>query len=95
MTNQFTFEYPSADAVMNALMTGDRTAPRTPSVAESGRQAPSADRFRDPDEIVICIEKARYEPSAVEAVVNALMIGAVVVACGIMLAMEGVQVAVA
>jgi hypothetical protein len=91
MNDQFTFEYPSADAVMDALMAGEKTAPRTPGATETPRRTRATDRFFAPDEIVISVEETRYEPSSVEALVNAAVIGALVVTCGIVLAMEGVQ----
>jgi hypothetical protein len=94
MNDQFTFEHPSADAVMDALMAGE-PVPRTPGVTGSGPRTRAADRFRDPDEIVISVEETRYEPSPVEVMVNAAVIGALVVTCGIVLAMQGVQAVLA
>lgn len=37
----------------------------------------------------------RYEPSALETVLNTLILGTVIVACSVILALEGVQVMVA
>jgi hypothetical protein len=90
MKDQFTFEYSSADAVMDALLAGEKPAPRTPGATETPARMRATDRFWAPDEIVISVQETRYEPSVVEAMVNAAVIGALVVTCAIVLAMEGV-----